>query len=179
MNDAILDTLTHDVQFGRFETAEIIIPFLRGRRCRFVLESLADDPRPDDVRRAVQNALSATPALLDAAQPHVVRYCEEMLELYDKRERPAVTLARPSDVWSCVQFGSELSVIRRADGDSEDGIYVSLECNCDWEVEHGLQLVLREGHTVSKVGPYDGHLTNADAYADRSLVGVVYRSIRT
>jgi hypothetical protein len=46
--------------------------------------------------------------------------------------------------------------------------------NCDWEVEHGMQLVLRDGRTVSKVSPYDGHLTNADAFADPKLVGVIY-----
>lgn len=55
-----------------------------------------------------------------------------------------------------------------------DGIYFSLECNCDGEPEHGLQLVIRDGLTVSKVGSFDGHLTNADAYGDRSLAGIVY-----
>ena len=32
----------------------------------------------------------------------------------------------------------------------------------------------RDGRAVTKVGPFDGHLTNADAYADSSLVGVIY-----
>lgn len=27
---------------------------------------------------------------------------------------------------------------------------------------------------TAKVGPYDGHLTNADAYADPSLAGIVF-----
>jgi len=175
MNDPLLGPLTHDDKFGGFATAEKTVVFLGGHRCRFVFESFTDDPRPDEIRRAVQNALDATPALLDAAEPYVVRYCEEMLERYDDGERPDVTLAKPSDVWSHVQFGSVFYVSRRADGDAEDGIYLSLECNCDWEIEHGLQLVLRDGRTVSKVGPFDGHLTNADAFADRALVGVVYR----
>jgi hypothetical protein len=52
--------------------------------------------------------------------------------------------------------------------------YLSIECNCDWEVEPGMQLVLRDGWTVSKVSPYDGHLTNADAFANPKLRGVVY-----
>jgi hypothetical protein len=41
----------------------------------------------------------------------------------------------------------------------------------------GLQLVIRDGLAVTKVGAFDGHRTNADAFADPSLVGVVYRRI--
>jgi hypothetical protein len=88
--------------------------------------------------------------------------------------RAKVHLAKPSDVWSYVHFGSELHVSRRTKGDVEDGVYLSIECNCDWEPEHGMQLVLRDGRTVSKVSPYDGHLTNADACDDPRLMGVVY-----
>jgi len=36
------------------------------------------------------------------------------------------------------------------------------------EDEHGLQVVLRDGARVTKVGPYDGHLTNdADVLYER------------
>lgn len=44
-----------------------------------------------------------------------------------------------------------------------------------WEPEHGLQLVFENGLTVCKVGPYDGHNTNAHAYADASLLNVVFK----
>jgi hypothetical protein len=53
-------------------------------------------------------------------------------------------------------------------------MYVSIECECDWEPEHGLQIVLRDGRTVSKVGPYDGHLTNQSAYGRDDLAELVY-----
>lgn len=55
-------------------------------------------------------------------------------------------------------------------------VYLSIDCGCDWEVEHGLQLVLRDGREITKVGPCNGHLTNADAYADPKLEHVIYRS---
>lgn len=42
--------------------------------------------------------------------------------------------------------------------------------------EHGLQIVFRGRHTVSKVGPFDGHLTNADAFGREGLDSVVYVS---
>ncbi len=64
---------------------------------------------------------------------------------------------------------------RRGTGDK--GVYVSLECGCDWEQEHGLQIVFKNGLKVNKVGPFNDWLTNSDAYGDDSLEDVVYRSI--
>lgn len=64
-------------------------------------------------------------------------------------------------------------VTRRPYGDKR--IYISLECGCDWEREHGLQIVFKEGQYVNKLGPYDGHLTNSDAFADDALEDIVYK----
>jgi hypothetical protein len=177
VHDSLLGPLTYVERFRRYASEAKSVGLLGGRPCRFVLEGYADDPRPDEIRAAIQRVLESGPGILSAAQPHVVRYCEEMLARYSDRERPAVRLEKPSDVWSYVQFGSIFYVSRRADGDAEDGVYLSLECSCDWEVEHGLQLVLRDGRAVTKVGPFDGHLTNADAFADPKLVGIVYRPL--
>jgi hypothetical protein len=152
----------------------VMIPFL-GRRCRFLFEEQPDDPK---VRVAIERILEPACKLLDAAEPFVVEYCKDILALYPKGEGPPVNLEKPGDVWSYVQFGKEFNVTRRTQGDSDDGIYFSMECNCDWEPEHGLQLVIRNGTSIAKVGSFDGHLTNADAFADPSLVGVVYVSTR-
>ena len=50
----------------------------------------------------------------------------------------------------------------------------SVECGCDWEGEHGLQIVFKDGLVVNKVGAFDGHVTNSDAYGDPGLEDVVY-----
>lgn len=72
----------------------------------------------------------------------------------------------PDVVFEHVTFGGEATVVRHG----RDGrVYVSLECECDWEPEHGLQIVFRDGRAVTKVGPHNGHLTNAAAYTDASL----------
>ncbi|RDH43718.1 hypothetical protein B9G39_09845 [Zooshikella ganghwensis] len=57
----------------------------------------------------------------------------------------------------------------------DKAIYISLSCECDWEEEHGLLLVFKEGRYINKLGGYDGHLTNSDAYGDKNLEKVVYR----
>jgi hypothetical protein len=136
------------------------------RGCEFLFEDVEeDDP---DVRSAMKALRANDRELLRAAEPHVAQYCKET--------RPDIELRKPSDVWKHVRLGFEFAVSRRDDGDAEDGVYFSLGCNCDWEQEHGLQLVIRDGRAVTKVGPFDGHVTNADAYDDPKLVGVVYVS---
>jgi hypothetical protein len=41
----------------------------------------------------------------------------------------------------------------------------------------GLQIVFRDGTAVTKVGPYDGHLTNANATGRAELDDVIYRPV--
>jgi hypothetical protein len=175
VHDPLLGPLRWDDRFRRYASEPKPVRFLGGQACHFVFDDYrSGEEELLDVRNAVHNALAAGPEVLAAAEPYVVQYCEEMLVRYPYTVRPNVRLARASDVWSYVQFGTELLVSRRADGDVEDGVYLSIGCNCDWEPEHGMELVLRDGHTVSKVSPHDGHITNADAFADPKLVGVIY-----
>ena len=82
------------------------------------------------------------------------------------------TIASPPDVWQRRAVRRRAAGSRRAYGDK--GVYVSVECNCDWEGEHGLQMVFKGGRVVNKVGPFDSHLTNSDAYADDRFEDVVY-----
>ena len=152
------------------------IKCLLGHVVQFVFDGYIDDYRKADYHRALQNLINLDSSVLAAVEPHVTQYCNEILDLYDHQDRPHVSIQQPSDVWKYVQFGTEMHVSRRAEGDDEDGIYFSLECNCDWEPEHGLVLVLRDGLEFTKVGPYDGHLTNSDAYADPKLKNVIFKS---
>jgi hypothetical protein len=177
MDDPLLGRLDYDEAQGGWVSGARAIRFLGGHQCRFVLEGYAADPRPDEIRVAVQNVLDSGPSLLSKAEPHLLAYREDMLSLYPPEERPMLTPEASAGVWDQVQFGDVFHVSRRADGDAEDGIYLSLECSCDWEVEHGLQLVLRDGRTISKLGAFDGHVTNADAYGNPALAGVVYKRL--
>ena len=45
----------------------------------------------------------------------------------------------------------------------DQDIYLDINCECDWEQEHGLQLVSDKGKKLTRVSQIDGHLTDADA----------------
>ena len=79
--------------------------------------------------------------------------------------------ATPEDIWNHVQ--PQLLFVASRD-DMPGHSYVVVEANCDWEEEHGLMLVWKDGKRLTKVGGYDGHLSNVWAYDDDTLENVVY-----
>jgi len=149
------------------------VSVLGGKRCRIVVEGYNEDPRKDDFHVAIASFLSIDSSVLEAAEGHVFQYYQDCKGAWEDDE--AVEIESPGDVWDHVQLGSEPVVSRRPYGD--EGIYISLECNCDWEEEHGLQIVFKNGQRVNKIGPYDGHLTNSDAYGNADLEDVIYRRV--
>lgn len=79
--------------------------------------------------------------------------------------------AAPEDIWQHVTPGP--ITIEQA-REHDPCVYVTMEAECAWEIEHGLLLVWREGKLLTKAGGYDGHTTNVRAFADDSLEDVVY-----
>lgn len=155
------------------KTRGVPIEALGGKRCDFLSAGYGElDLREEDIARALRSFIALKPSALAAVEEHVFRYYLDCKDHLAPGDPGHVEIGSAKDVWKHVDFGFEATVRRR----KHDGkVYVSLECNCDWEPEHGLQLVFEEGRRVSKVGPFDDHLTTSDAYGDPSLEGVVYR----
>lgn len=167
-----LGKVTKDDRFGVHCSNPISVAMLGGKACRFVVEGYDEDPAKGDFHIAIANFLSASPAVLKEAEPHIFSYYQDCrVHSPPDDAQPPIKLA--CDVWVHVRLGGKPIITRRTYGDR--GIYVSLECGCDWEKEHGLQIVFKNGQKVTKIGQYDGHLTNSDAFADDSLEDVIYR----
>ena len=164
-----------DPQLGWYRSAPIPLNLLNGRECSVIVEGYDEDERHEDFHVAIANLLANTFSTLRNAELHVFKYYKNMNSYWSPGDPEFLDISTPEHVWKYVQIRSEPVVSRR--GYRDKGVYVSLECNCDWEPEHGLQIVLKNGQDVVKVGPYDGHLTNSDAYADDSLEHVVYREV--
>ncbi|MBD5781553.1 hypothetical protein IEN85_18775 [Pelagicoccus sp. NFK12] len=165
----------HDPQFdwyyGPVESGEPPIP-----QFRFVLEEYLEDKNQSEFRTAMLNFRSNGSKAIKAAEEHIFEYYKDITNLIDTEDEEDFPLIKSSrDVWSYLRIGDEVLVSRRPYGDKK--IYLSIECGCDWEEEHGLQIVLKEGMTVNKLGPYDGHLTNSDAYDVEEYENIVYKKI--
>lgn len=97
------------------------------------------------------------------ATPLVLANYQQMLA-EGGTEPLAVTV--PTDIWRFVH-PTRVTITRDGDEPTEDttgDFFVQVECECDWEVEHGLLLVFREGRMLTRVSEQDGHLTDSFAY---------------
>lgn len=140
-------------------SAPVAVPVAGNKELVFTLDAVADDPRPEDFAAAIEAFLAIPLAARDTAAPHVFALYRQFCDAVDADD-VAVAIASPTAVWNHVHFGDVL--VRRRSKD--DKIYVAVHCGCDWDIEHGLQLVFRDGRTLSRVSEQDGHMTHSDAW---------------
>ena len=152
-----LGTLSKN-EYGGWVSEPIAIPSLSRTPFGFWLDNYENDPHPEDYHRAVANVFTAgRQALLDAAE-FVFRYYRDTR----RGGGPRLWIWRTQSVWRHVQLGTTF-VVLRDHGEGRD-VFLSLECECDWEPEHGLQVVFKNGLSVTKVGPFDDHMSNSSAF---------------
>ena len=145
-------------EFGSYYRNPLPVRVLGEKLCRIVVEGYDEDANKEDFHVAIANFLSIEPSVLSAVETEVFRYYKDLNDgCWTPEDDEYVTIDSPSDVWEQVRFGDETVVTGRHNGDK--GIYVSLCCECDWEDEHGLQIVFKNGLCVNKIGGFDGHLT--------------------
>lgn len=90
-----------------------------------------------------------------------IDFITEIGEEYQDEFQEFLDIKNKIDIWNYITF-NEIHVERRVWSDKD--VYVSVKCNCEWEEEHGLQIVFRKGKAVTRISDIDGHITEADAY---------------
>jgi hypothetical protein len=160
MNIPSLGTLYPDKQFADWFTSnEISIPYFDGLPLTFTLDGLSEDDI-DDVDLAVKGFLTLGPTDRLAASPYVFKNYQYIASLVSKEDLYC-DISDASEVWGHVT-PSQIYVSRRHRRDKL--IYLQITAECDWEPEHGLQIVYRRGIELSRVSDQDGHVTHTDAY---------------
>lgn len=168
-----LGTVTEDLD-GWYRSEPITVPALGDRVLYVTVNGYDDDPAKEDFHAAITAFLSIDDSALKAAAPALFDYYQDIASEFADDDMP-VTIFSPDQVWTHIH---PIEIVVERDSFRDQHVYVSMECECDWEPEHGLQIVLRDGRAVTKVGPYDGHLTNAAAFNRDDLEGVVYHRLR-
>lgn len=120
-----------------------------------------DEAEVDGDRLAALEQFFALPPQ-HAAQivPHLWLYYLQVRDSVDD----VVQIAAPGQIGAHVhpKFVS-------AERDGNGAVYVSIEGECDWEAEHGVQLVLLNGERWVRVSDFSGHLTDGRAYGRPEL----------
>ena len=135
------------------------VPFFSGEPIPFtIMVEAAASGYPPEVDEAIKQFLSLDPQDRRAASKQVFKNYRDFAEAVEEVE---AEIEEADEVWDHVR-PTGIYVDRRHRRDRD--IYVQVACECDWEIEHGLQLVFRSGSKLVRVSDQDGHLTDADAY---------------
>jgi hypothetical protein len=170
-----LGEVTNDVVPEWYASAPMTLPLLNGKAVPIVVDGYDDDPAPEEFHTAIQNLLICPNSVLRSADEHIYQYYKDMNADFDPSDEAYVQIDSPDQVWDHITLAPEVYLRRRGYGDK--ALYAFMTCECDWEPEHALMIVLKNAQTVCKIGPYDDHMTTSDAYGDNSLEDVIYRSI--
>ncbi|MCW3125117.1 MAG: hypothetical protein JWO03_775 [Bacteroidetes bacterium] len=163
----VIGQLTQEKTFPDWWTSDkIAIPLFDGQKLAITfMDFMPDDdaafiPDADD---ALRSFLSMPVNSKQLYSNEVYRNCTDCLnELSDNDIPESVkNIKHENEVWKFVH-PTEIYVTRRHRRDQD--IYIQVACECDWEEEHGLQLVFRQGKKLTRVSAQDGHITEADAY---------------
>jgi len=127
------------------------------------LESENDTTFIDQADMALTNFFRLTAAERISISEIAYKNCMDFLDAvgFDEVHDPLMQIKDQREIWKFIH-PTDIYVERRPY--KEHDIYVMIACECDWEREHGLQLVFRQGKKLTRISEQDGHLTEADAF---------------
>lgn len=127
----------------------IAIPFFSGKYLQFTIEDeISESQFPQDIEDSIANFLSLTDDDRLSISDKVYKNYIDMIEAVDIEPLP---VSSPADIWKFVT-PTDIFVCRDSD------VYIQVLCECEWEEEHGLQLIFHLGNKLVRVSYQDGHL---------------------
>lgn len=167
ITSAVLGELKPNEQFEDWwESAPIEAPFFDQQKLAVTflnLDTAHIAKYMHDADQALASFLALDTAQRNALSDLVYPHCMDFLNTveYDEADKALWDIQEKTEIWKFV-YPQEIYLSRRHRRDQD--IYISIICECEWEQEHGLQLVFRQGKQLTRISEQDGHLTEADAF---------------
>lgn len=163
----VLGQLTQDNRFQDWWNKEnVAVPFFSNTKLTITFM----DFNPDLDTKFIAEADEALNSFLEMGDKQRLEISDLVYKNFDEIKKevdypywsePLRQIKNSVEIWNFVQ-PTGILISRRAYGDQD--IFIDVSCECEWEEEHGLQLVFRQGKKLTRVSQIDGHLTDADAY---------------
>ena len=167
ITSTIIGELKQNDQFDDWwESEPVQIQFFDNKKLKITFMDLVVESDPNFIKEADQ-ALKLflekkTDDRLELSEL-AFQNCMDFLNAveYDEADKPLWDIEDKNEIWNFI-YPQDIYLTRRHRRDED--IYINLTCECEWEQEHGLQLVFRQGKKLTRISDQDGHLTEADAY---------------
>lgn len=167
INSIIIGTLVQNEEFEDWWESELIkIPFFGNKAIKITFMDFEPELDPkfiEEANETIKNFFSKTEDDKFGLSELVYQNCMDFLNAieYDEMDKPLWDMTDKNEVWKFV-YPQDIYITRRHRRDQD--IYLNISCNCEWEQEHGLQLVFRQGKKLTRISGQDGHITEADAF---------------
>lgn len=160
ITSSIIGPLTEDKQFTYWwKSQPVAVPFFDGEKLPVTFMNYAPDDDPafmQEADAALQSFLNFGEAERKAASAQVYKNCMDFLAAVttDEFDAPMLQMEEAAEVWQFV-YPTDIFVSRHP---NTNVLYLQVACECEWEQEHGLQLVFKQGTELTRVSAQDGHL---------------------
>jgi hypothetical protein len=145
-----LKSVEHDEEF--FESVPFEIPYFDNKKLKIGFIEAKYPPYLDSADRVLRNFLTLTPKERINDSELVFKYYDQTLKFEYINDLHVKTA---SEIWHHVR-ANEIIIHY----DENRAFYLCVSCDCDWEEEHGLQLVFKDGLTLTRASGHDGHFVD-------------------
>jgi hypothetical protein len=166
ITSSVLGQLTQDLQLTEWWKSEpITVPYFDNKLLPVIFMDFEPEKDTEFIKEA-DKALTSFLQLSSSDKFTITSYVYENFRDFRNSigendvSKKLKNIKDENKIWKFV-YPSAIHVSRRPYNDKD--IYVQIACECEWEKEHGLQLVFRQGRKLIRVSDQDGWLTKADA----------------
>lgn len=145
-----LKPVDYDTDF--FESGPFPIPYFDDKKLKVGFVEAKHEPYLLEADNVLQNFLKLHKEDRIGDSQLVLHYYSETLK-YGSTKPLDINI--PADIWNFV-YPSEIIV----QWDENEDFYLCVSCGCEWEEEHGLQLVFKDGKKLIRASGHDGGFTD-------------------
>ena len=151
MISKIAGHLTQDDNFEEWWNSHLIeIPYFQNKELKIIFTDAQNESYFKLADIALEN-------FMQLSQTDQQKHSFQIIENYKQNlifdYTPKLELSSETDIWNFV-YPTEIYVEQNENGE----LFVLVSCGCEWEAEHGLQLVFKNGQNLSRVSYHDGGL---------------------
>lgn len=151
MISKIAGQLTQDDHFEEWWNSELIeIPYFKNKRLKIIFTEAEFEGYFKLAEIAINNFMQLSITDSESHSSQIIENYKQNL-IFDYT--PRLELKSDNEIWNFV-YPSVIILAQNEVG----VIYVLVECGCEWEEEHGLQLVFKNGQQLTRVSYNDGGL---------------------